>query len=112
MKMHKVIGEARASTRSIFTLALVGVLLSFTGQAFGQAEEEEWVTVSGPLWIGRPPLSIHRHTLRQILQKTQGLNDLDAVDGNVIRFNGATGPAGHNWYSYLFGIPDTVMRLG
>lgn len=87
MKMHKVIGEARASTRSIFNIALVGALLTFTGHTFGAEDEKsgycEW------------PADWQTDTLNTLgatdTTGDQSLNDLDAVDGDVIRFRGATG---------------------
>ncbi|MXW06734.1 MAG: hypothetical protein F4X56_01155 [Gammaproteobacteria bacterium] len=94
MKMHKVIGEARASTRSIFTLALVGVLLSFTGQAFGQADEKSEYCEWPDDWR-TDAINLQGYTSgTDDVTGDQGLNDLDAVDNNVIRFNGAIGPAG------------------
>ncbi len=89
MKMHKVIGEARASTRSIFTLALVGVLLSFTGQAFGAADTLSDYCVWPDDWADGTALN----TWTSESTGDQGLNDLDAVENDVIRFNGATGGA-------------------
>ena len=94
MKMHRVIGEARASTRSIFILALVGVLLSFTGQAFGQADEKSGYCEWPDDWR-TDTLNLQGYTSgTDDVTGDQGLNDLDAVDNNVIRFNGAIGPAG------------------
>ncbi|MXZ56762.1 MAG: hypothetical protein F4227_07090 [Gammaproteobacteria bacterium] len=94
MKMHKVIGEARASTRSIFTLASIGVLLSFTGQAFGQADEKSgWCEWPGDWRTADLNLQGYTDGTADV-DGDQGLNDLDAVDNNVIRFNGAEGPAG------------------
>ena len=92
MKMHKAIGEARASTRSIFTLALVGVLLSFTGQAFGQANEESGYCKWSAVDWQTDTVNTQGYAAADIAED-QGLSDLDAVDGNVIRFNGAIGPA-------------------
>lgn len=99
MKMHKVIDEARASTRSIFTLALVGVLLTFTGQAFGAADEKsdycQWSAVDwSTSTSATPPDTANLNEWNSVTADTQGLNDLDAVENDVIRFNGATGPAG------------------
>ena len=98
MKMQRMIGEARASARSIFTLALVGVLLSFTGQAFGDGDNpdeksgyckwpDDWATSTKD----GDPADLNEWTSKRA--KKQQLNDLDAVEDYVIRFNGATGPS-------------------
>ena len=98
MKMHKAIGEARASTRSIFTLALVGVLLSFTGQAFGAADEKsgmcEWPDDWAMSTAATPADATDLNQWNSVTAGMQGLNDLDSVDGDTIRFRGATGAAG------------------
>lgn len=94
MKMQKVIGEARASARSIFNIALVGVLLTFTGQAFGQADEksdyckwpDDWRTAD-------INLQGYGTASTEVTADDTGFNDLDSVEGNLIRFNGAVGPA-------------------
>lgn len=97
MKMHKVIGEARASTRSIFNIALVGVLLTFTGQAFGQADEksdyckwpDDWATSTA----NTPADAADLNNWTSDSTGMQTLNDLDSVENNVIRFRGAVGTA-------------------
>ena len=98
MKMHKVIGEARASTRSIFTLALVGVLLTFSGQAFGAADEKsgmcEWPDDWAMSTAATPADATDLNQWNSVTAGMQGLNDLDSVDGDTIRFRGATGAAG------------------
>lgn len=96
MKMHKVIGEARASARSIFNIALVGVLLTFAGHAFAgpntQATEgpcswpDDWATATGDT----PELN----TWNSVNTGDQGLNDLDSVESDTLRFRGATGTDG------------------
>ena len=97
MKMHKAIGEARASTRSIFTLALVGVLLSFSGQAFGAADEKsgmcEWPDDWSTSTAATPADAADLNQWNSVTAGMQGLNDLDSVDGDTIRFRGAVGTA-------------------
>ena len=92
MKMHKAIGGARASTRSIFNIALVGVLLTFTGHAFGGEDEksgycawpDDWRTDTLNSDLATEPAT-------PATGADQGLNDLDAVENDLIRFRGATG---------------------
>ena len=94
MKMQRLIGEARASTRSIFNIALIGALLAFAGHASGQAEELskycQWPADWDPETMG-----------------VQGFNELEAVDGNTytIRFNGAIGDAPAVRTAFTFPAP-------
>ena len=78
----KIDREARASTRSIFNLALIGALLAFAGHAFGQAEELSGYCKWPADWDADA-------------MGVQPFNELEAVDGNTytIRFNGAVGDA-------------------
>lgn len=97
MKMHKVIGEARASTRSIFNIALVGALLTFAGQAFAgpntQATSgpcswpDDWATSTA----NTPADAADLNAWTSDSSDTEGLNDLDSVENDTIRFGGATG---------------------
>ena len=94
MKVQRLIGEARASTRSIFNIALVGALLMLTGHAFGQANEKsEYCTWPADWRTELINIQGYDSASAEVTADDTGLNDLDAVDNNVIRFNGATGPA-------------------
>ena len=93
MKMQRLIGGARASTRSIFNIALVGALLTFTGHAFGQANEKSGYCEWPADWRTETlNLQGYDSASDEVTADDTGLNDLDAVDKNVIRFNGAVGP--------------------
>ncbi len=83
MKTQRVIGEARASFRSIFSLVLVGVLVMSAGQALGGKDIKSGVCSWPDDWD-------------IVTSGTQGFGDLEAVDGatETIRFNGAVGTNG------------------
>ena len=94
MKMHEAIGEARASARSIFNIALVGVLLTFTGQAFGQADQKSGYCEWPDDWrTDTINTQGYDAASTDVTADDTGFNDLDSVENNLIRFNGAVGPA-------------------
>lgn len=87
MKMHRVIGEARTSTRSIFNIALVGVLLTFAGQAFGQANTDP--DEDGTSYCAWPD-----DWDTDTADTVEVFDTSPAVVGNTIRMNGDNGDGG------------------
>ena len=92
MKMHKEIGTTKNLFRSIFTLASVGVLLSFAGHVSGQDDSK-----SGDVceWTGTEDWNVSTDVI-------ENLTELEAVDvapkvspakygKPTVRFNGAIG---------------------